>query len=140
MAHVFPSPEWVAAYGDAINASDGYRKAGREWTHGVVAMVVRADPAIGIAEDMVMLLDVHEGHCRGARLVGPSGYEGAAFVIVSDYPRWKSVLLREVDPTKAMMQGKLRLTKGHMPTMIKFVQASKELVDAASHVDTTFRA
>jgi putative sterol carrier protein len=140
MAHVFPSPEWVAAYGDAINASEGYRKAGRDWTHGVVAMVVKADPAIGIAEDMAMLLDVHEGQCRSARLVGPTEYEGASFVIISDYPRWKSVLLREVDPTKAMMQGKLRLTKGHMPTMIKFVQASKELVDAASHVDTTFRA
>jgi putative sterol carrier protein len=140
MAHTFPSPEWVAAYGDAINASEGYRKAGREWTHGVVAMVVKADAAIGIAEDMAMLLDVHEGQCRSARLVGPGEYDSASFVIVSDYPRWKSVLLREVDPTKAMMQGKLRLTKGHMPTMIKFVQASKELVDAASHVDTTFRA
>ena len=70
MAHTFPSPEWVAAYGDAINASEGYRKAGREWTHGVVAMVVKADVALGIAEDMAMLLDVHEGQCRSARLVG----------------------------------------------------------------------
>jgi putative sterol carrier protein len=139
MAHVFPSPEWVASYRDAINASEGYRRAGREWTHGVVAMVVKADPALGIERDLAMMLDVHQGECRTATLVDGSESAAAAFVIVSDYPRWKSVLLREVDPTKAMMQGKLRLTKGHMPTMIKFVQASKELVDAASHVATTFR-
>lgn len=139
MGHLFPSPEWVSAYKDAINASEGYRKAGREWTHGVVAMVVKADPALGIASDMAMMLDVHQGECRNATLVDAAQSETAAFVIVSDYPRWKSVMQREVDPTKAMMQGKLRLTKGHMPTMIKFVQASKELVDAASHVDTTFR-
>ncbi len=139
MGLVFPSPEWVAAYRDAINASEGYRKAGRDWTHGVVAMVVKADAALGLPNDVAMLRDVHEGACRSAALVDASEASGAAFTIVSDYPRWKSVLLREVDPTKAMMQGKLRLTKGHMPTMLKFVQASKELVEAASFVPTTFR-
>lgn len=139
MGYLFPSPEWVSAYKDAINASEGYRKAGRDWTHGVVAMVVKADEALGIANDMAMMLDVHEGQCRAATLVNASESGSASFVIVSDYPRWKSVMQREVDPTKAMMQGKLRLTKGHMPTMIKFVQASKELVDAAGNVETTYR-
>ena len=94
MAHVFPSAEWVAAYRDAINASEGYRRAGREWTHGVVAMVVKADPSLGIASDMAMMLDVHQGECRSATLVDGSESSTAAFVIVSDYPRWKSVLLR----------------------------------------------
>ncbi len=140
MPHLFPSDSWVAAYREAINASAGYRHAGRDWTHGVVALVVKslALPGCAAAEDYAMMLDVHQGECRSARLVqGGSGQE-AAFIILSDYARWKSVLLREVDPTMAMMQGKLKLTKGHMPTMIKFVKASKELVDAAGSVETTF--
>src|SRR5208283_59363 len=57
----FPSAEWCAAYKDAINANPGYKAAGKDWTHGSVAMVVTAEPAIGIAEDMAMLLDVHQG-------------------------------------------------------------------------------
>jgi putative sterol carrier protein len=45
----------------------------------------------------------------------------------------------QLDPTKAMMQNKLKLTKGHMPTMVKFVTASKELVASSTRVETTFR-
>jgi hypothetical protein len=38
-----------------------------------------------------------------------------------------------------MMQGKLKLTKGHMPTIVKYVQASKELVESTARVPTKFR-
>jgi hypothetical protein len=36
------------------------------------------------------------------------------------------------------MQNRLKLTKGHMPTMVKFVLASKELVASTSRVRTAF--
>jgi putative sterol carrier protein len=128
----FPSAEWCAAYRDAINANEGYKLAGKDWTHGPVAMVVTAQPGIGIAEDMAMWLDVERG------LVSRSQADNAAFVIVASYARWKEVIRKELDPTKGMMQNKLKLTKGHMPTMVKFVTASKELVQATSLVPTRF--
>ena len=65
--------------------------------------------------------------------------EGAAFVIVAPYALWKTVIRGELDPTKGMMQGKLKLTKGHMPTMVKYVNASKALVSSTSRVPTKFR-
>jgi hypothetical protein len=37
-----------------------------------------------------------------------------------------------------MMQNRLKLTKGNMPTMVKFVTASKELVESTSRVPTQF--
>jgi putative sterol carrier protein len=134
----FPSAEWCAAYRDAINANEGYKLAGKDWTHGPVAMVVTAQPGIGIAEDMAMWLDVERGQCRDCRLVSRSEADSAAFVIVASYARWKEVIRKELDPTKGMMQNKLKLTKGHMPTMVKFVTASKELVQATSLVPTRF--
>jgi putative sterol carrier protein len=134
----FPSAEWCTAYRDAINANAGYKLAGKDWTHGPVAMVVTAQPAIGIAEDTAMWLDVDHGQCRDCRLVSRSEADGAAFVIVASYARWKEVIRNELDPTKGMMQNKLKLTKGHMPTMVKFVTASKELVQASSRVPTRF--
>lgn len=136
----FPSEAWVLAYKDAINANPDYAKAGKDWTHGVVAMVVKADPALGIPEDMAMWLDVHEGSCRDIKLLPAKEAEPAApFVVVATYAQWKQVIKKEIDPTKALMQGKLKLTKGHMPTMVKYVNASKQLVESTSRVPTKFR-
>ena len=135
----FPSAEWCVAYRDAINANAGYRQAGKDWTHGPVAMVVTADPAIGIAEDQAMWLDVHQGTCKDCRLVSREEANKASFVIVASYARWKEVIRKQLDPTKGMMQNKLKLTKGHMPTMVKYVNASKQLVESTTRVPTKFR-
>jgi putative sterol carrier protein len=134
----FPSAPWCCAYKDAINASQGYKAAAREWVHGPVAMVVTADPAIGIPHDMAMFLDVHQGECRDCRLVSREEAEAASFVLVAPYARWKEVIRKELDPTKGMMQNKLKLTKGHMPTIVKFVTSNRELVEATTRVPTQF--
>jgi putative sterol carrier protein len=134
----FPSAEWCSAYKDAINANAAYKVAGREWNHGPVAMVVVADPSIGIAEDTGMWLDVHQGTCRACRLVSRNEADQAPFVLVAPYSRWKEVIRKELDPTKGMMQNKLRLTKGHMPTMVKFVTSNKELVESTTRIPTQF--
>ncbi len=138
MAFDFPSAAWTDAYKDAINANANYKVAGKDWTHGAVAMVVKAEPSVGIAEDLGMILDVHAGECRGCRLVGASEAQDAPFVVQASYAQWKAVIKREIDPTKALMQGKLKLVKGHMPTMVKYVQSSKELVESTSRVPTRF--
>jgi putative sterol carrier protein len=136
----FPSEAWVLAYKDAINANPEYAKAGKDWTHGVVAMVVKADATLGIPEDLAMWLDVHEGRCRDCKLIVASEAEAKApFVVVATYPQWRQVIKKEIDPTKALMQGKLKLTKGHMPTMVKYVNASKQLVESTTRVPTKFR-
>ena len=135
----FPSAEWVQAYKDAINANPNYKAASQDWTHGVVAMVVKADPVLGIPEDLAMWLDVHQGVCRETKLMlAKDAQNGAAFVIEADYPKWKQVIRRELDPIKAMMQGKLKVTKGLMPTLVKYVHSNRELVESASHVETKF--
>jgi putative sterol carrier protein len=135
----FPSPEWATAYKDAINLNAAYKAAAKDWTHGAVAMVVKADPALRIEEDTALLLDMHQGECRGAKIVPAREAESAAFVIQAPYALWKIVIRGELDPTKGMMQGRLKLTKGHMPTMVKYVTASKELVASTSRVSTKFR-
>ena len=137
MGHVFPSPEWVAAYRDAVNASDAYRKAGAGWTHGAVALVVRADLAIGLAEPVGIWLDLHQGACRDARQVSPDEAARAPFCITGEYLRWKQVLRNELEPIAGMMQRKLEV-KGQMTIIVRFVEAAKELVNAAGRVPTSF--
>ncbi|CAN5199234.1 hypothetical protein BH09MYX1_BH09MYX1_48530 [soil metagenome] len=139
MSHLFPSAEWAAAYQVAINQNPKYKEAGKDWTHGAVAMVVKADPALGIDADMGLWLDIERGHCKDCHICTREEADKAPFVIVADYARWKTVLKKELDPIKGMMQNKLKLTKGHMPTMIKYVNSSRELVETTAMVDSKFR-
>jgi putative sterol carrier protein len=134
----FPSREWTSAFKDAVNANAAYASAGKGWVHGKVAYVVKADARLGIDRDMAMVLDLHEGRCRGADYVDGETAKSAEFVIVAEYPRWREVLSGQVDPTKAMMQNKLKLASGHLPTIVKFVVASKELVKSALAIDTEY--
>ena len=139
MAFTFPSDEWAEAYKKAINENKTYREVGRDWTFGVVAMVVKADPALGIEEDTAMWLDIERGACRECKILPARDATTAEFVIVADYAKWKSVIKRELDPIKGMMQNKLKLTKGHMPTIVRFVHSQRELVETTSRVPTIFR-
>ncbi len=137
--HDFPSLEWAAAYKDAINANPEYRLHGKDWTHGVVAFVVKADPALRIEKDLGLWLDVHAGECREVKIMTAEEVQAAAFVIVAPYAMWKSIIKKEIDPIKAMMQNKVKLTKGHMPTIVRYVNSSRQLVESTSRVPTKFR-
>ena len=137
MAFTFPSPEWAAEFKKQVQQSPAYKQAAATWTFGAVALLTRADPAIGLAEDIGMWLDIDRGSCSDVRVVPKAEAEKAPFCITGEYARWKSVLKKELDPIKAMMQKKLEL-KGQMTTIVKYVNASKELVECATRVPTAF--
>lgn len=134
----FPSKEWTLAFRDAVNGNAGYRASAKDWTHGKVAYVVKADPSIGLTSDMAMVLDLYQGECREASYVPAADAASSDFVIVSEYTKWREVMSGAVDPTKAMMQNKLRLEKGHLGTLIKNVVSNKELVKSALAITTDF--
>jgi len=134
---LFPSAEWVTDYKNVLNASATYKQAGAGWTHGPIALVTRADPGIGIPEDVGIWLDLHQGTCRDARMVNRSEAEKAPFCITGEYARWKQVMRKQLDPIQGMMQKKLEL-KGQMTIIVKYVAAAKALVEAATQVDTKF--
>jgi putative sterol carrier protein len=135
--HPFPSREWVAAYGDAINASEDYRNASAEWTHGSVALVLPAQPAIGVPEDVGIWLDLDRGVCRGARLVTREQAQQAAFVLTAEYRYWKQIIKRELGHIAGIMQRKVALV-GSLPIVVRFIKSAEALVDAATKVPTRF--
>ncbi len=137
MAPTFPSREWAQAFHQEVNASAAYRQAAATWTYGPVALVIKADPAIGLAADVGLWLDIERGQCREVRVVDAAEAARAPFCISGEYSRWKSVVRKELDPIKGMMQKKLEL-KGQMTIIVKYVNASKELVEAATRVPTSF--
>ena len=137
--HRFPSEEWTEAWRVALSNDPAYREAGKPWRFGSVAMVVQSDPANGVERDAGMILDVDRGECHGARFVEDvDDSVEAEFVIVASYACWKEVIERKLDPIKGMMEGKLKLARGHLPTIIRFVESSRQLVVSACKVPTDF--
>lgn len=134
---LFPSKEWMDEYVEKINASKEYAEAAATW-EGDLAYVFEAEPDKGVPEDIWAWADLWHGTCRSSKW-GISAEEGekSTFIIRAPYSRWKEVMRKELDPIKGMMQGKLKL-KGNLPTIVKYVKASNELVNLAAQVDTQF--
>jgi len=137
MAYRFASEEWIGEYQKAINSSEDYKKSGATWTAGPVCLVVSANPSIGMDRAVGIWLGLHKGVCEEIKLVPLEEAQKAPFVITGDYSRWKQVVLGKLDPIQGMMQGKLKL-KGSLPTIVRYVRASQDLVKCASKVDTQF--
>ena len=132
----FPRDEWFHALAGEINDSPAYREAAADW-EGDIAFVVEADPERGVPDDVWGYLDLWHGACRDGRLIEPAEGEAAAFVISATYRRWKDVVRGDLDPVRAMMQGKLRV-HGDLPTILRYVQAAHELVVLCGVVPTRF--
>ena len=136
---VFPSPEWLDEYVAVVNGSAEYAAAAATW-EGDLVFVYEKEPDKGVDEDVYAWLDLWHGKCRdAARLEGPDDPRatGAKFTISAPYSRWKSVVKKELDPVKGMMQGKIKV-KGDLPTIVRYVKASNVLVDLTTQVDTEF--
>jgi len=136
---VFPSEEWLEEFVEKINTSAEYADAAATW-EGDLVFVYEKEPDKGVEEDVYAWLDLWHGKCRdAAKLEGPDDprASSAKFTITAPYSRWKSVLKKELDPVKGMMQGKIKV-KGDLPTIVRYVKASNVLVDLTSTVDTQF--
>jgi putative sterol carrier protein len=132
----FPTEAWFQALVSLINASDEYREAAADW-EGDIAFLVEAEPDRGLAADVWGLLDLWHGACRGGGVIDAERGRDAAYVLRAPYSRWREVVTGELDPIKAMMQGKLKV-QGDLPTIVRQVRAANELVELTQQIPTEF--
>lgn len=132
----FPRDEWFHALAGKIADSQAYREAASDW-EGDIAFVIEADPERGVPHDVWGHLDLWHGTCRSGTVVTPERGADAEFVISATFRRWKDVVRGELDPVRAMMQGKLRV-RGDLPKILRYVQAAHELVVICGTVPTRF--
>lgn len=133
---LFPSDEWLATFQGLINGSDEYREAASDW-EGDIAFVLEAEPDRGVPDDLVAWLDLWHGGCRGARMISLAEGEDTAYGIRAPYSRWREVLLGDLEPVKAMVQGKLKV-RGDLAEIVRHVRAAKELVRLTTLVPSEF--
>jgi putative sterol carrier protein len=130
------SPEWAQAFKDEINRSQVYRAAGRGWKW-TVGLVVEAEPDRKFPEAKGIVMDLFEGEARDVRVGSAEDAQACEFVISGPYSRWKQVAQKELDATRGMLQGKLKL-KGDLPTIVRYTKASQELTECTTRVPVTW--
>jgi putative sterol carrier protein len=130
------SPEWAEAFKNEINKSPVYRQAAANW-EGTVGLVILAEPDKNVPEDMGIFLDLWHGEARDVRITSRPEAEAAQFVITGSYSRWKKVAKNEMDATKGIMLGQLKL-RGDFPTLVRYTKASQELTECTTRVEVNW--
>ena len=121
------SADWAAAFKDEVNKSTAYKAAGKGWKW-TVGLVVEAEPDKHFAEARGIVMDLFDGEARDIKVGPASDAQKCDFVITAPYSRWKQVATKELDATKGMLQGKLKL-KGDLPTIVRDRKASQEMTE-----------
>jgi putative sterol carrier protein len=134
--YIYFTPEWVVQFEKIIQEDAEYREAAKDW-EGTVVLHVEAAPDYGLDVDLYIFMDLWHGDCRSVRIVPPDVGEAGDFVISGSLERWTQVGKKELDSTKGMMQGKLKL-KGDLPTIVRAVRASQRLTDLSAEVGGKF--
>lgn len=119
------SDEWARQLQDEVNKSATYKAAAKGWKW-TVGLVVEAEPDKNVPEAVGVVMDLFDGEARDIKVGAASDAQKCDFVITAPYTRWKEVATNQLDATKGMLQGKLKL-KGDLPTIVRYTKASQEM-------------
>jgi len=126
------SEEWAAAFKDEVNRSAVYKNAAKGWKW-TVGLVVEAEPNKKFPNATGVVMDLFDGEARDIHVGPAADAQRCDFVITAPYTRWKEVATRQLDATKGMLQGKLKL-KGDLPTIVRYTKASQEMTECTTRV------
>jgi len=134
MAILFGSQEWLDALKKALETSQAYKEAAKNW-EGDIYFVV--EPDASYKNRHIMYLDLWHGGCREARAITDENEKSPKYSIVGPFTNWKQILNKKVDPVQSMMTGKIKV-KGDMAQIMKMPRAAVELVNCATAFETLF--
>jgi putative sterol carrier protein len=95
--------------------------------------VVEAEPDNHFPEARGIVMDLFDGSARDVTVGSAGDAQKCDFVITAPYSRWKEVATKQLDATKGMLQGKLKL-KGDLPTIVRYTKASQEMTECTTRV------
>src|SRR5690348_5954594 len=126
------SDQWEAQFNDEVNKSSVYKQAATRWKW-TVGLVVEAEPDKNSPDAKGVVMDLFDGSARDIKVGTAADAQKFDFVITAPYTRWKQVATKELDATKGMLQGKLKL-KGDLPTIVRYTKASQEMTECTTRV------
>lgn len=128
--------EWMDAWKAKIAGSKEYKEIAKDW-EGSVSITVLADPSKNVPQPVYMFTDYWHGDVREFIICDVAKAQEAKFIMTGDYSRWKQVAKKELDATKALMQGKLKL-KGDLTYVVRNIKTVNKVIDLLTEVNTIF--
>ena len=135
LAHRPFTPEWAAAFRDAIEADRTYRELAANWTWPV-ALVLDAAPELGYHEPIAVELTLDRGRCHDAAIRHTDALT-APFILRAPYATWKLVIRGELDPLAGVTRGRISV-KGSLATLMMHAKSASALCGCARAVPTRF--
>jgi len=134
MAILFGSQEWVDALKKALETSQTYKEAAKNW-EGDIYIIVEPDALY--KHRHILYLDLWHGECREAHVITDENEKSPKYRIFGPFTNMKQILDKKVDPVQSMMTGKLKV-KGDMAQIMKMPRAAVELVNCMTAFETVF--
>jgi putative sterol carrier protein len=130
----FATDEWIKALMTELNRSENYRAAAANW-EGDFYWIISGLP--GAEKEVYLYVDLWHGACRDAFVAGDPSIRSPEFVIEANYPIWRKVVDKKLDPIQGLVTRQLKL-KGNMLKILKAPKAATELVHCATLIDTAW--
>jgi putative sterol carrier protein len=134
MAILFGSQEWVDALKKALETSQAYKEAAKNWEGDLYIIV---EPDASYKNRHVLYLDLWHGECRETGVITDENEKSPKYQILGPFSNWRQILDKKVDPVQSMMTGKIKV-KGDMAQIMKMPRAAVELVNCATAFETLF--
>ncbi len=134
MAILFGSQDWVDALKKALETSQAYKEAAKNWEGDLYIIV---DPDASYKNRHVLYLDLWHGECREAIVIADENEKSPEYRIFGPFTNMKQILDKKVDPVQSMMTGKIKV-KGDMVQIMKMPRAAVELVNCMTAFETVF--
>jgi len=134
MAILFGSQEWVDALKKALETSQAYKEAAKNWEGDLYIIV---EPDASYKNRHILYLDLWHGECREARVITDENEKSPKYRIFGPFTNMKQILDKKVDPVQSMMTGKIKV-KGDMAQIMKMPRAAVELVNCMTVFETIF--
>ncbi len=128
---LFPSIEFVKEMEALLDANPEYKKAGAEW-EGDIITVIEAEEHL-LDEPFIYYSKPHHGEILESYQLKSVDEKDAAFIISAPYSVFKGIIKGELDPMKAMMQGKI-VVKGDIKTLLKYAKFQQLGMEALKQV------
>ncbi|MBE0480965.1 MAG: SCP2 sterol-binding domain-containing protein [Dehalococcoidia bacterium] len=130
----FPSDEWVKEFGNQLNGSEAYARAGKDWK-GDFNFIVEADNEY--PETVYFFIGLQGGKCTDAAMVPSEKERKAEYSIRGSFGIWRKIIEARLDPIQALMMRKIKMT-GNMMKVMRYPNAAREMVNCVSRVPTEF--
>lgn len=130
MTHAVFSEEWAQEWCKQINQNQSYKDGAQGWEWPLVLKLT--------GEDRAVYVELRNGECLSGRAATQNDIDNAPYVVAADAETWKKIFNNDMDIMTAIMWGKVKLEKGDLGVIAKYVSAAKQLVVSATKVETFF--